>query len=185
MEKDWSTVEILRHSRHDWLNKIQLIKGNLELSKPDRVKAIIDDIILVARHEAKISSIDMPKFSELLLTANWRFRVFQSEFEVIDMVQGTSVMDQMMYDWTMNFFHFLEEQLDAYSENRLLISIYKNESTDLIRFSFDLQGKIKDVALVTEFLRNSSKDNQTIDFEETTEQMFYFTMDINRKQKTS
>lgn len=185
MEKEWTTVEILRHSRHDWLNKIQLIKGNLELSKPDRVKAIIDDIIIVAQHEAKISSIDMPKFSELLLTANWTYSVFQSEFEVIDLVQGTSVLDQMMYDWTKNFFQILEEQLDTYCENRLSINIDKNVSTDLIRFSFDIQGKIKDVSSIVEFLQNSLVDNQKIDLEEATEELVYFTMDIKMKQKTS
>ena len=29
--KKLDDVEVLRHSRHDWLNKIQLIKGNLRI----------------------------------------------------------------------------------------------------------------------------------------------------------
>ncbi len=33
MEKEKELLEILRHTRHDWLNVMQLIKGNLTLKK--------------------------------------------------------------------------------------------------------------------------------------------------------
>ncbi|UTW70045.1 Spo0B domain-containing protein [Anaerobacillus sp. HL2] len=33
-----------RHSRHDWLNFVQLIKGNLTL-KNDRIEEIIQEVI--------------------------------------------------------------------------------------------------------------------------------------------
>ncbi|MCD8502937.1 MAG: Spo0B domain-containing protein [Bacillaceae bacterium] len=34
MKKDWDDVlSVLKHSRHDWLNMVQLIKGNLALKK--------------------------------------------------------------------------------------------------------------------------------------------------------
>jgi len=49
MEKNWTTVELLRHARHDWLNKIQLIKGNMSIGKMDRVEAIIEEIIMDAQ----------------------------------------------------------------------------------------------------------------------------------------
>ncbi|WP_312471145.1 Spo0B domain-containing protein, partial [Neobacillus sp.] len=45
MGKEWDIVEVLRHSRHDWLNRLQLIKGNLDLNRIDRAKAVIDEIV--------------------------------------------------------------------------------------------------------------------------------------------
>ena len=45
MEKRWTIVEALRHSRHDWLNKVQLIKGNLSLQRMDHINKIIQQII--------------------------------------------------------------------------------------------------------------------------------------------
>ena len=36
MRKEWDTIEVLKHARHDWLNKLQLIKGNLSLIKIDQ-----------------------------------------------------------------------------------------------------------------------------------------------------
>ena len=88
MEKNWTTFEILRQSRHDWLNKIQIIKGNLELNKPDRVKGYIEEIIIETQQEAKLSNLNMPKFSELLMTANWNNWKFECEYEVIEVFEG-------------------------------------------------------------------------------------------------
>ena len=36
IKKEWNTVDVLRQVRHDWLNKLQLIKGNLDLNKMER-----------------------------------------------------------------------------------------------------------------------------------------------------
>ena len=66
MEKEWDIVEVLRHSRHDWLNKLQLIKGNLDLNRIDRAKAIIDEIVIEVQHESKLSNLHIPLFASLL-----------------------------------------------------------------------------------------------------------------------
>ncbi len=39
---EWNIVDLLSHSRHDWMNKLQLIKGNLSLQKYERVNDIIE-----------------------------------------------------------------------------------------------------------------------------------------------
>lgn len=46
MSRDWSTLEVLRHARHDWLNQLQLIKANLSLGRTERANEIIEEIIL-------------------------------------------------------------------------------------------------------------------------------------------
>ncbi|WP_082892657.1 Spo0B domain-containing protein [Rossellomorea aquimaris] len=35
MRENWGVVEALRHARHDWMNDLQLIKGNLDLNRLD------------------------------------------------------------------------------------------------------------------------------------------------------
>ncbi len=69
MEKKWSTVDVLRHARHDWLNKLQLIKGNLDLNKPERVKQIIEEIVHEAQAEAKLSNLKIPLFASLAINS--------------------------------------------------------------------------------------------------------------------
>lgn len=51
MKQNWMIVEALSHSRHDWLNKLQLIKGNLALGKVGQAENIIDGIIVEAQNE--------------------------------------------------------------------------------------------------------------------------------------
>ena len=69
MKKEWNTIELLRHVRHDWLNKLQLIKGNLDLNKIDRAKEIIDEIVIEAQNETKLSNLHFPNFTLLLLNS--------------------------------------------------------------------------------------------------------------------
>jgi stage 0 sporulation protein B (sporulation initiation phosphotransferase) len=33
INKDWNKIELLRHVRHDWLNKLQLIKQKKSFQK--------------------------------------------------------------------------------------------------------------------------------------------------------
>ena len=61
MDKNWTTIETLRQTRHDWLNRIQIIKGNLELNKIDRVKGIIDEIIIETQNEARLYQFEFAK----------------------------------------------------------------------------------------------------------------------------
>jgi stage 0 sporulation protein B (sporulation initiation phosphotransferase) len=177
MDKDWTTVEILSHSRHDWLNKIQLIKGNLELNKIDRVRAIVDEIILEAQHEARLSNLNMPKLTELLLTANWNSRHFKCEFEVIDLFKVEAWIDDMMYDWTKRYFQFLDQHLDLLYEHVLTISICRQKDKN-IRFTFDLQGKIKDKQLLYSFLDESLFVGELIEWEQCTEEEVIFNIDV-------
>ncbi|WP_110927077.1 Spo0B C-terminal domain-containing protein [Bacillus massiliglaciei] len=177
MEKKWTTVDVLRQSRHDWLNKIQIIKGNLELNKLDRVKGIIDEIIMEAQQEARLSNLEMPRFVELLLTANWQQSSFQCDYEVVDMIEGSKELDEMIASWTSGYFNILAEQLDCHIENVLTISIFKNEGNG--RWDFHLQGKLKDKDQVIRFLKQSSREQRAIRQLECGPDELSFQMDIN------
>ncbi|BBP91222.1 hypothetical protein BsIDN1_48400 [Bacillus safensis] len=50
-------IDLLSRSRHDWMNKLQLIKGNLTLEKYDRVFEIIEEMVIEAQHESKLSNL--------------------------------------------------------------------------------------------------------------------------------
>lgn len=177
MDKNWTTVEVLRQARHDWLNKIQIIKGNLELNKIERVKGFIEEIIIETQQDARLSNLKMPKFSELLMTANWNNWTFDCEYEVIEVFEGFEALDELMYQWTYQFFYLLEQQLDPYIENILTVSICKNEETDM-SCSFHLFGKLKDQEIVTNFLTTSLLEQQTIELSECGENEFFFKMNM-------
>ena len=152
MGKDWTTVDLLRHSRHDWLNKIQLLKGNLDMDKLDRVQALLEEIIVEAQHEANLSNLGLPLFSEILLTANWMGHSFRCECEAESIGSEMPALDEQLAAWTEAFLNELDACVDLSSENTLIVSINEPDSGNVC-FTFELEGKLKDEGRIEAFLK--------------------------------
>jgi len=152
MEKEWDIIEVLRHSRHDWLNRLQLIKGNIELNKIDRAKEIIDEIVIEAQHETKLSNLYIPSFASLLLKTNWENPSFRLEYEVIQDTDSVRIEEELLTKWTKLFFSCLNQAVEAFQENNLSITI--EPRFDGIRFFFDFSGIIVNRKLIEIFLED-------------------------------
>jgi stage 0 sporulation protein B (sporulation initiation phosphotransferase) len=154
MKKEWTTVEVLRHARHDWLNKLQLIKGNLSLNKIERVQEIITEIVIESQNEAKLSNLMLPHFSALILTHNWEENAFQLNFEVMDHQNQYKFMDDLLLtDWTKSFFTILNKIVKPLYENHLSITIEPQQSG--LRFFFDFSGIIVEMEEINQFLKST------------------------------
>lgn len=167
MKKDWNTIDFLRHVRHDWLNKVQLIKGNLALNKEERVKEIIDEIIMEAQQEARLSNLEIPKFATLLLMCNWENYCFQLEYEVLNEQKCQYIEDVALTKWTARFFNVLNESAKPFSENHLSVSIAPQYNG--IRLFFDFSGIITNRALIDDFLHTKSSKNIEVQIHTLTE----------------
>lgn len=117
-------IRIFQHQRHDWLNKIQLIKGNLALGKTDRVGRIIEEIVWDMQQEARLTNLKLPKFCILLLTHNWVEQAFQIEYEIInDGDERILVTDDHLTDWTKHFFQKVNIVADPVHDNIMYITV--------------------------------------------------------------
>lgn len=156
MKKDWTTVDLLSHSRHDWLNKIQLIKGNLSLNNIDRVKEIIDEIVVETRQESKLSNLNIPQFAALLLTYNWEGHSIHLEFELLEgkKEEQKNVNDEVLTNWTSTFLDNLNKSIKEFHENHLSVTIEIQEEG--IGFFFDFRGIITTMEQLTAFLQKQS-----------------------------
>lgn len=150
MKKRWSVLDALRHSRHDWLNKIQLIKGNLALNKVERVNEIIEEIVRDMQHESKLTNLKAGRFAELLLTYNWEARNVTVSYEVLGDGGDLSAHDEELTEWCCAFFKMLEQQADMSRENHLDVSIEAMDGE--VRLFFDYSGTIKDAEAITTWL---------------------------------
>jgi stage 0 sporulation protein B (sporulation initiation phosphotransferase) len=164
MEKEWDIVEVLRHSRHDWLNRLQLIKGNLDLNRIDRAKEYINEIVIEAQHESKLSNLHLPIFSSLLFKSNWESHLFQLEYEVLNDLEAVEINDDILSDWTKSFFICLDQAIEAFQENHLSITI--QPQSDGVRFFFDFSGIIIKKELIEQFLNSSQMDVIVKEFSE-------------------
>ncbi|WP_428909260.1 Spo0B C-terminal domain-containing protein [Niallia sp. Krafla_26] len=149
-KKDWNKVELLRQVRHDWLNKLQLIKGNLDLNKIDRTKEIIAEIVIEAQNETKLSNLNFPNLTLLLLTHNWEQHSFQIEYEVLDQIKCKGIDDQWLTDWVAMFFSKINHSVKPFGNNHLSVTIEPHEQG--IRFFFDFCGTIEKKDSIQEFI---------------------------------
>jgi len=180
MNKDWNTIEFLRHVRHDWLNKIQLIKGNLDLNKPDRVKEIINEIITETKQEAKLSNLDIPQFATKLLIANWENYYFRLEYEVLAEEKCQVTEDEVLTEWTTLFFQMLNQYIKPFADNHLFISIHS--MVEGIRLYIDFNGILLDRETMSQFLQQQFTKQLTLKNIEISEEELVFEVWMNREQ---
>jgi stage 0 sporulation protein B (sporulation initiation phosphotransferase) len=142
MMKKRGTLEVLRHSRHDWLNRLQLIKANMSLERWDRVNNLIDEIVLESNHESGLTNLHASLFAEFLITFHWEPRLFSMEYEVIgDGGLNLSAYDESLYKWITSLFSLIETVVNKKAENHLFLSMHIEEKE--VRFFFELSGIIE------------------------------------------
>jgi stage 0 sporulation protein B (sporulation initiation phosphotransferase) len=149
---DWDVVKLLRHARHDWLNKIQLIKGNISLNHINRANEIIDELIIEARHEAKLSNLSFPRLAEFLLTFNWNQHMFRLETEVIGEEVNLNSYDQPLLHFTSEFFQLIDDWVSSSDEHHILVTFQLYD--EHTRVSFDFSGHINNIESVKDWLND-------------------------------
>ncbi|MBM7605760.1 stage 0 sporulation protein B (sporulation initiation phosphotransferase) [Metabacillus crassostreae] len=157
-------VDILSHSRHDWMNKLQLIKGNLSLQKYDRIKDIIEEIVIEAQQESKLCNLKMPAFASFLMTFNWSKHQFYLEYEVIGELKVLKEYDELLTKWSKGFLDILDHTVDSTCENHLCLTLKTDDQVkDKICFIFEFDGKINNTELVTEWIHSTDHTEIGID----------------------
>lgn len=176
MKKDWDILQILGHSRHDWLNFVQLIKGNLDLKKYDRLEEIIQETIQQTQNESKLSNLQLPQFASELLLFNWENSYnFQIEFEVVGPTQNLAQFEGSLIKWLDDFSFVLNESCQQFGDNQLLIIIELIDEK-CPQFTFDFHGNLIDVTKIKIFLENKNNWNEQLKKVESyiSEEGFYF-----------
>lgn len=163
MSKDWTVLETLKYTRHDWLNRLQLIKGNLSLGKTEQAERIMDEIVMEMQQEAMLSNLKLPRFAEVLLTHNWRGHHFKVEYELVTLPKIPPLNDDLLAEWTKRFFEQLNKTALPFYENCLYLKI---ESTDdMIRFLFEFNGIIENEPELKRWLLKKDSYPDRIGFE--------------------
>ncbi len=177
MKEEWSIIQILRHSRHDWLNVMQLIKGNLVLQKYDRIEEIIQEVIYQTQHESKLSNLNIPFFASKILVMNWeKENHFQIGFEVIGESRNLASFEGSLLNLLDQLIISLNQSCDHYGENHLQLTIELFED-ELPRLTFDFHGRLIDRANIKKMFGNTKNWNEKLELSEfeINEKEFYIT----------
>ncbi|SDI75517.1 Spo0B C-terminal domain-containing protein [Alteribacillus bidgolensis] len=142
-------LELLNHSRHDWMNVLQIIKGNITLERYEKVEEIVEKTIQKKEHESRLTRLQMPKTAAFLLTFNWYSRMFTLDIEVTENTGSCTVYDN---DWNYlitTFLHTLDRSVLPGADNQLLITIHTLEKPFL---EFDFLGEIEKLEEINNWL---------------------------------
>jgi stage 0 sporulation protein B (sporulation initiation phosphotransferase) len=152
------------------MNKLQLIKGNVALNKYDQVERILEEIIMEAHQESRLSNLKLPTFAQLLLTFNWERHQFQIEYEMLDEEGALPVDDLKISQWLISLFETLDQSVAPYQDNHLSISFETFE--DSARFFFEFSGTITDKEILAEWLENQKAFLEKVDVKDLTADSF-------------
>ncbi|MBB5173222.1 Spo0B C-terminal domain-containing protein [Texcoconibacillus texcoconensis] len=139
MSKSAQIVEALRHSRHDWLNQLQLIKGYMALERYDRMNDVIEEIIQQAHQDSKISSLNAPVFAERLLTFNWHNHPYQLAYECLLERSDLSDKEAKIVRILNEGFIAFDKSSQIGEDNHLLLVL---KDLDHLTFEWDFHGRI-------------------------------------------
>ncbi|HET7578271.1 MAG TPA: Spo0B C-terminal domain-containing protein [Bacillales bacterium] len=148
MEKQWEPVKLLRHARHDWLNQIQLIKANLSLNRVERAQEIIEEITAQSRNDSKLTNLQMPHITEMLLTFNWQAHFYRLETEVIGREHDLSDEEDKLFPWLADLLQQLDRCADPGVDNHVLVSFRLGDHGVFV--TVDFSGAVKDPRALAE-----------------------------------
>ncbi|SEQ30857.1 stage 0 sporulation protein B (sporulation initiation phosphotransferase) [Bacillus licheniformis] len=144
-------IHLLSHSRHDWMNKRQLIKGNLTLKKYDRVFEIIDEVVIEAQHESKLSNLRIPRAAYELLTFNWMAHSLTLEYEVIGQVKDLSAYEERLVVLIRKLFGIFDDAVLKGSDNHLTITLQTDGPDDRLVIFLDFHGVFTKLTGIKDF----------------------------------
>ncbi len=133
-------VDILRHYRHDWLNQLQLIKGNLALRRLDKVESIIDDLVQQSKNESQLTNMNIPNVAARLLTCNWESHPYNVSFETLTGEKDWSILDEDLLLIINQLFNIFDEQVYRGEDNHLLF-IFNDINGKMVELDF--QGELR------------------------------------------
>ncbi|MEL3974529.1 Spo0B C-terminal domain-containing protein [Rossellomorea oryzaecorticis] len=163
MSENWGILDALRHARHDWMNDLQLIKGNLELNRIERARQVIDTMVITAQNESKLSNLKLPSLAEWILTYNWSTHMVKLEFEVGQTGSTDRLDDEKLVFLCKEMLELLESNVETNAENQLSLII--NLSKEHPRFIFDFTGILKETNVLEKWIKNKQKNGQNIETE--------------------
>jgi stage 0 sporulation protein B (sporulation initiation phosphotransferase) len=174
MNNDWTLLEVLKHVRHDWMNRIQLIKGNLDLGHVENAKRVIEEIILNSRQETRLTNLNLPRFAEWVMTYNWQPGHLMLEYEIVDDYHNVPLNDQLLTKWMFSLCQEIEMRVDPRGENQLFLSIQEKDKAYC--FFFELSGIIKDYRELERWIEQSVKSHfeTVVEFIESTNESMQF-----------
>lgn len=136
MATDLQPLELLRYVRHDWLNRLQIIQGQLYLGNIEKAQSYISEVIEMEKNASYFTQLKCPQTTMLLFTHNWSMSSVQVYLKGEGKPQNWSEWDEPLHAFTKELLAILEGSSDPYESHQLHITCHEMD------IYFDYSGKL-------------------------------------------
>ena len=123
-----SQAEILAFARHDFLNELQIILMHLDLGNPSEARSAILKTTNAMNQRSMLSSLELPKVQQWLLTFDWVYTAFHSTLTCAVKKGVREVSDDALVTYLEAIFNDVEEVVDPLSEYDVHFDIFADEN---------------------------------------------------------
>ncbi|GKV65725.1 MULTISPECIES: Spo0B domain-containing protein [Sporosarcina] len=134
--------EIMKFSRHDHMNDMQLLLMYLDMGKYQEAKECILEKTSEMQQFAMLQRLGLPKTEEWLMMLDWKYPVFNSRL-CCDIASEVTLprIDAMLVGYLESLVKTVMSSIDQYAECTVMINVVITALTWSIQLSFsDIQG---------------------------------------------
>ena len=129
--------EVLRHTMHDFLNNMHLLQMNLDMGKPEEVKALIQRYSQKCNQFFDINNIGLYKTNEWLQTFSIKYNQLTLDVQTSLLTRKADKYDDALIDYLNRFVQAIYPHFRGYQEQLLKLHIISDEFLEIL---IDIRG---------------------------------------------
>ena len=129
--------EILRHTMHDYLNNMHLLQMNLDMGKPEEVRALIQRYSRKCNQFFDLNNIGLYKTNEWLQTFSIKYDQLTLDVQTSFLNKKADKYDEALIDYLSRFVKALYPNLRGYQEQLMKLHIISEEFLEIL---IDIRG---------------------------------------------
>lgn len=133
---NYRPADVLKYSRHDHMNELQIIKAYADLGHYERIKPKIDQYIQRAAQESRMTALVIPDFVEWALTYNWASPKAPVVWSVESIEASWSDIESVMLSCAVALLEGLEARIPLGPEHELFGELRGPQDRHIL-FSYD------------------------------------------------
>ncbi|RUS47663.1 Spo0B domain-containing protein [Cohnella sp. AR92] len=138
-----TTINTVRHHRHDLMNEVQILYGYLKLGKPDKAIDVVERLKKQMEQDSRLSRLAAPKLIAYLLSFRTMCSTMKLEVEVADdfsLDSGGSLERGKFAEAVIGLIDAIRVRSDVSpvgEENRLQLVFYRSENGIELAMNYD------------------------------------------------
>lgn len=130
--KEITLNEVLRHTMHDFLNNMHLLQMNLDMGKPEEVKALIQKYSQKCNQFFDINNIGLYKTNEWLQTFSIKYNQLTLDVQTSLLYRKADMYDEALRDYLNRFVQSIYPHFRGYQEQLLKVHIMSDEFLEIL-----------------------------------------------------